>query len=148
MRGLCGATPRICTVRAYYIQHLYDLFEDFAGTPPRVQNIRGGGARDRQCIRFKTYSHLWSPSGCARAQAPLVTFGLHRATPERKRLWSAFALWAPSGLGLRPPLVWVLRPLVWVLRPLVYLSSNFMLPFGQPAHSDKGRKKRVPQNIH
>ena len=30
---------------------------DFVVTPPRVYNIRGGGARDRQCIRFKTYSH-------------------------------------------------------------------------------------------
>lgn len=29
----------------------------FVGAPPRVQNIRGGGARDRQCIRFQTYSH-------------------------------------------------------------------------------------------
>ena len=29
----------------------------FVGTPPQVQAIRGGGARDRQCIRLKTYSH-------------------------------------------------------------------------------------------
>ena len=42
---------------ADYIQHLYDLFKDVVGTPPRVYNIRGGGARDRQSIWFKTYSH-------------------------------------------------------------------------------------------
>ena len=46
--------------RAEYILHLYDLFEDFVGAPPRVQNICGGGARNRQCLRFQTYSHLWS----------------------------------------------------------------------------------------
>ena len=45
------------TASAEYIWHLYDLFGDFVGTPPRVRNIRGGGARDRQCLRFQTYSH-------------------------------------------------------------------------------------------
>ena len=30
---------------------------DFVGAPPRVENIRGGGARDRQSIEFQTYSH-------------------------------------------------------------------------------------------
>ena len=30
---------------------------DFVGTPPRVKKIRGGGARDRQSIYFKTYGH-------------------------------------------------------------------------------------------
>lgn len=43
--------------RENYIWHLYDIFQNFVGTPPRVQNIRGGGARDRQCIRFLTYRH-------------------------------------------------------------------------------------------
>ena len=43
--------------KADYVQHLYDLFENFAGTPPRVKNIRGGGARDRKSICFQTYSH-------------------------------------------------------------------------------------------
>ena len=45
--------------RAEYIWHLYDLFRDFVGAPPRVYNIRGGGAaaRDRQQMRFQTYSH-------------------------------------------------------------------------------------------
>ena len=55
----------------------------------------------------------------------IVTFGIHRATPALSgdpRLWSVFALWAPYGLGLRPPMV-------WVLRPLVYQSSNFMIKF-------------------
>jgi len=46
-----------CIARAEYIQHLYSIFYDFVGTPPQVRNIRGGGARDRQQIRFKTYSH-------------------------------------------------------------------------------------------
>ena len=27
---------------------------DFVGTPPQVIKIRGGGARDRQSIRFRT----------------------------------------------------------------------------------------------
>ena len=43
--------------RAKYIWHLYDLFEYFVGTPPRVYNIRGGGARDRKHIWFRTYAH-------------------------------------------------------------------------------------------
>ena len=43
--------------RGNYIWHLYDIFKNFVGAPPRVQNICGGGARDRQQIRFKTYSH-------------------------------------------------------------------------------------------
>ena len=30
---------------------------DFVGTPPRVRNNSGGGARPRQSIWFKTYSH-------------------------------------------------------------------------------------------
>jgi len=44
-------------VRADYIQHLYSVFYNFVGTPPRVKNIRGGGARDRKCMWFQTYSH-------------------------------------------------------------------------------------------
>ena len=42
---------------ADYIQHLYDLFKDVVGTPPRVYNIRGGGTRDYQFIRFQTFRH-------------------------------------------------------------------------------------------
>ena len=30
---------------------------DFVGTPPRVQNIRGGGAQDRKHIWFRTFGH-------------------------------------------------------------------------------------------
>ena len=30
---------------------------DFVGTPPRVRDIRGGGARERQSIWFRTFSH-------------------------------------------------------------------------------------------
>ena len=44
-------------VRADYIQHLYSVFYNFVCTPPRVKNIRGGGARDRKCMWFQTYSH-------------------------------------------------------------------------------------------
>ena len=29
----------------------------FVGTPPRVRDIRGGGARERQSIWFRTFSH-------------------------------------------------------------------------------------------
>ena len=43
--------------RADYVQHLYSVFYNFVGTPPRVKNLRGGGARDRQCMWFQTYSH-------------------------------------------------------------------------------------------
>jgi len=51
-------------------RHLYStrltnsVLKNFVGTPPRVNNIRGGGDgacalrfRDRQSIRFQTYSH-------------------------------------------------------------------------------------------
>ena len=44
--------------KADYIQHLYSVFYNFVGTPPQLQNIRGGGARDRQCMLFRTYGHL------------------------------------------------------------------------------------------
>ena len=44
--------------KADYIQHLYSVFYNFVGTPPQLQNIRGGGARDRQCMWFRTYGHL------------------------------------------------------------------------------------------
>ena len=58
--------PRFCvkfaqkSASADYIQHLYSIFDNFVGTPPQVLNIRGGGARDRQCMWFRTYGHLWS----------------------------------------------------------------------------------------
>ena len=40
-----------------YIQHLYEIFEPFVGTPPKIRNITGGGAKNRQSIWFRTYSH-------------------------------------------------------------------------------------------
>ena len=40
-----------------YIQFFITRSGDFVGTPPRVKNIRGGGARDRKCMWFQTYSH-------------------------------------------------------------------------------------------
>ena len=30
---------------------------DFVSTPPKVLHHRGGGARDRQCIQFRTFGH-------------------------------------------------------------------------------------------
>ena len=58
---------------------------DFVGTPPQVRNISGGGARDRQCLRFRTFGN-----------------------PELKFYYDLF----------------------------------------YPAHSYKGRKKRVAKNFH
>ena len=43
--------------RAKYIQHLYDIFHNFVSTPPKVLHHRGGGARDSQCMRFRTFGH-------------------------------------------------------------------------------------------
>lgn len=43
--------------RKEYIHHLYTIFEPFVGTPPKIRNIVGGGAKDRQSIWFRTYSH-------------------------------------------------------------------------------------------
>ena len=49
--------PRFCVqfeqtiVRANYIHHLYDLFDHFVGTKPKVRDNRQSG---RQCIRFQT----------------------------------------------------------------------------------------------
>ena len=43
-------------LRAEYIQHLYDLFENFVGTPPRVYTC-GAGTRVYKSIQFRTYSH-------------------------------------------------------------------------------------------
>lgn len=41
-----------------YINHLYEIFEPYVGTPPKVRNITGGGAKDRQSIWFRTYRHI------------------------------------------------------------------------------------------
>lgn len=41
-----------------YINHLYEIFEPYVGTPPKVRNIIGGGAKDRQSIWFRTYRHI------------------------------------------------------------------------------------------
>ena len=41
-----------------YVNHLYEIFEPYVGTPPRVRNITGGGAKDRQSIWFRTYRHI------------------------------------------------------------------------------------------
>jgi hypothetical protein len=40
-----------------YIHHLYDLFQSYVGTSPRIRNIKGGEAKDRQSIWFRTYRH-------------------------------------------------------------------------------------------
>lgn len=41
-----------------YVNHLYEIFEPYVGTPPRVRNITGGGAKDRRSIWFRTYRHI------------------------------------------------------------------------------------------
>ena len=50
-----------------YVNHLYEIFEPYVGTPPRVRNITGGGAnrslrrlrsKDRQSLWFRTYRHI------------------------------------------------------------------------------------------
>ena len=46
---------------------------DFVSTPPKVLHHRGGGARDRQCMQFRTFGHsefkfyydLFYPAHCA-----------------------------------------------------------------------------------
>lgn len=41
-----------------YINQLYQIFEPYVGTPPKIRNITGGGAKDRQSIWFRTYRHI------------------------------------------------------------------------------------------
>lgn len=41
-----------------YVNHLYEIFEPYVGTPPRVRHITGGGAKDRHSIWFRTYRHI------------------------------------------------------------------------------------------
>ena len=41
-----------------YVNHLYEIFEPYVGTPPKVRNITGGGAKDRQSMCFRTYRHI------------------------------------------------------------------------------------------
>ena len=40
-----------------YVWHLYQIFRPFVGTPPKVRQIRGGNAKDRESIWFRTYRH-------------------------------------------------------------------------------------------
>lgn len=40
-----------------YVNHLYEHFADWVGTPPQIRHIKGGGAADRQSIWFRTYKH-------------------------------------------------------------------------------------------
>ncbi len=41
-----------------YVNHLYEIFEPYVGTPPKVRTIIGGGAKDRQSVWFRTYRHI------------------------------------------------------------------------------------------
>lgn len=43
--------------RFEYVDHLYNVFYDFIGTPPTIRDIKGGGASDRQSYWFRTYGH-------------------------------------------------------------------------------------------
>ena len=45
------------TIYGIYIPFLKTRSGDFVGTPPRVKDIRGGGAQDRQSVWFCTYGH-------------------------------------------------------------------------------------------
>ena len=45
------------TIYSIYILFFITRSGDFVGTPPQVLNIRGGGARDRQCMWFRTYGN-------------------------------------------------------------------------------------------
>jgi hypothetical protein len=38
-----------------HVDHLYEIFQDWVGAPPAVRDIKGGGAKDRQSVWFKTY---------------------------------------------------------------------------------------------
>jgi hypothetical protein len=40
-----------------YVDHLYGIFKPWVGTEPKIREIRGGGAKDRQSIWFRTYRH-------------------------------------------------------------------------------------------
>jgi hypothetical protein len=40
-----------------YVNHLFEQFHEWVGTPPSVRDIKGGGATDRQSIWFRTYRH-------------------------------------------------------------------------------------------
>lgn len=47
-----------------YINHLYEIFEPYVGTPPKVRTITAkgsslrDGAKDRKSIWFRTYRHI------------------------------------------------------------------------------------------
>lgn len=40
-----------------YIDSIYQLMKPWVGSAPLIRDIRGGGAKDRQSIWFKTYRH-------------------------------------------------------------------------------------------
>ena len=41
-----------------YINFLYEIFEPYVGTPPRVRNIKDNKTKSRQSIWFRTYRHI------------------------------------------------------------------------------------------
>ena len=40
-----------------YVFHLYYIFENWVGMSPKIREIKGGGAKNRQSIWFRTYRH-------------------------------------------------------------------------------------------
>ena len=40
-----------------YIIHLFFIFKDWCGTEPKIRKIKGGNAKDRESIWFRTYRH-------------------------------------------------------------------------------------------
>ena len=83
-----------------YINYLYEIFEPYVGTPPRVRNITGGGAKDRQSIWFRTYRHIdfkfyydlfyrkTNPNNCADLRKKRVPKLIHKfLTPRALAYW-------------------------------------------------------------
>lgn len=78
-----------------YINHLYEHFVDWVGTPPQIREIKGGGAADRQSVWFRTYRHpsfsyyknifyKWNED----KQCKVVPYFIHRLlTPRAVAYW-------------------------------------------------------------
>lgn len=79
-----------------YINHLYEQFVDWVGTPPQIRNIQGGGAANRKSIWFKTYKHscfafyknIFYKVDTEGKQYKVVPYFIHRLlTPRALAYW-------------------------------------------------------------
>ena len=79
-----------------YINHLYEHFVDWVGTPPQIRNIQGGGAADRQSVWFRTYKHpsftyyktIFYKVDADGKQHKVVPYFIHRLlTPRALAYW-------------------------------------------------------------